>query len=51
MFIAGAVQVRVAVASGIANARELIEDIRAGRAQYDFVEVSLTLGGGLEWGV
>ena len=31
--------VKVAVASGIANARELIEDIKAGRASYDFVEV------------
>lgn len=31
--------VKVAVASGIANARELIEEIRTGRAQYDFVEV------------
>lgn len=27
------------MASGVANARELIEEIRAGRAQYDFVEV------------
>jgi len=34
-----AAAVKVAVASGIANARELIEEIKAGRAQYDFVEV------------
>jgi iron only hydrogenase large subunit-like protein len=37
--------VKVAVASGIANARELIEEIRAGRAQYDFVEVRQGGGG------
>lgn len=39
-----AVQVRVAVASGIASARELIEDIQAGRAQCDFVEASRFCG-------
>jgi hypothetical protein len=33
--------VRIAVASGIMNARQLVEDIRAGRAQYDFVEVMM----------
>jgi hypothetical protein len=33
--------VRVAVASGIANARDLLADIKAGRAQYDFVEVNI----------
>lgn len=37
--------VKVAVASGIANARELIEEIKAGRAQYDFVEVMSCPGG------
>jgi hypothetical protein len=31
--------VRVAVCSGVVNARKLVEDVRAGRAQYDFVEV------------
>lgn len=31
--------VKVAVASGIANARKLVEEVRAGRANYDFVEV------------
>lgn len=35
--------VRVAVASGIANAKHLIEKIRAGKAAYDFVEVSARL--------
>ena len=37
--------VRVAVASGLANARKLVEAIRAGEAQYDFVEVMSCPGG------
>lgn len=37
--------VRVAVASGIANARSLLKDIQAGKAQYDFVEVMSCPGG------
>ncbi len=37
--------VRVAVASGLANARKLVEAIRAGEAQYDFVEVMACPGG------
>jgi hypothetical protein len=32
--------VRVAVCSGVNNARKLVEDVRAGRANFDFVEVS-----------
>ena len=32
-------KLKVAVATGLANARELIEAIRAGEVQYDFVEV------------
>jgi hypothetical protein len=35
----------VAVASGIASARTLLEEIKAGRASYDFVEV------GVKWRV
>lgn len=31
--------VRVAVASGVANARRLVEEVKAGRARYDFIEV------------
>ncbi|KAF8060297.1 hndD [Scenedesmus sp. PABB004] len=38
-------QVRVAVASGVANARRLVEEVRAGRAHYDFVEVMSCPGG------
>jgi iron only hydrogenase large subunit-like protein len=31
--------VRVAVCSGVMNARKLVEEVRAGNAHYDFVEV------------
>ncbi len=37
--------VRVAVASGLANARKLVEAIRGGEVQYDFVEVMACPGG------
>ena len=39
-------QLRVAVASGIGNAQRLVEKMRAGEAQYDFVEVSKKDGKG-----
>ena len=39
------VPVRACVASGLANARAVVEDIRAGRAQYDFVEIMACPGG------
>jgi len=39
------IPVRVAVVSGLGNARRLIEDIKAGRAQYDLVEVMACPGG------
>jgi len=38
-------QVRAAVTSGLANTRELIEDIKSGRADYDFVEIMACPGG------
>ncbi len=41
----GGVTLRVAVANGLGNARELIERIRSGEAQYDFVEVMACPGG------
>ena len=41
----GGVPVRACVASGLANARTVVEDIRAGRAQYDFVEIMACPGG------
>ena len=42
--IAG-VPVRACVASGLANARRVAEDIRSGKAQYDFVEIMACPGG------
>ena len=42
--IAG-VPVRACVASGLANARQVVEDIRNGRVQYDFVEIMACPGG------
>ncbi|MCQ2567473.1 MAG: [FeFe] hydrogenase, group A [Mogibacterium sp.] len=44
-FRAGDIDVRVAVASGLANARELLEKIKAGEVEYDFVEVMACPGG------
>jgi len=36
---------RAAVVNGLANARELIENIKSGKARYDFVEVMACPGG------
>jgi NADP-reducing hydrogenase subunit HndD len=41
----GDLNVRVAVVSGLANARKLLDDIRAGKAEYDFIEVMACPGG------
>lgn len=38
-------KVRVAVASGLGNARKLIESVRSGKVQYDFVEIMACPGG------
>lgn len=38
-------QVRACVASGLANARKVVEDIRSGKSQYDFVEIMACPGG------
>ena len=43
--IPGAGDVRVAVTSGLANTRRLIEAIKSGEAEYDFVEVMACPGG------
>ena len=43
--IPGAGDVRICVVSGLKNARLLLKDIRAGRAEYDFVEVMACPGG------
>ena len=37
--------VRACVASGLQNARKVVEDIRSGKAQYDFVEIMACPGG------
>ena len=42
--IAG-IPVRACVASGLANARKVVEDIRSGKSQYDFVEIMACPGG------
>ena len=39
------IPVRCAVVSGLGNARKLIEQLKAGRAHYDFVEVMACPGG------
>ncbi|MBQ4150913.1 MAG: iron hydrogenase small subunit [Clostridia bacterium] len=36
---------RAAVVSGLANTRELIENVKSGKAQYDFIEVMACPGG------
>jgi len=41
----GGAPVRACVASGLANARKVVEDIVAGRAHYDFVEIMACPGG------
>ena len=43
--VPGAGDVRVAVVSGLMNTRKLLNDIKAGRADYDFVEVMACPGG------
>ena len=42
--IAG-IPVRACVSSGLANARKVVEEIRSGRSQYDFVEIMACPGG------
>ncbi len=39
------IKIRTAVASGLGNARKLIEAVRNGRAEYDFVEIMACPGG------
>ncbi len=44
-YTVGGMEVNVAVASGLANARKLLEDIQAGRKNYHFVEIMACPGG------
>jgi NADP-reducing hydrogenase subunit HndD len=41
----GGMQVKAAVANGLGNARKLLDSIKAGEAQYDFVEIMACPGG------
>ena len=45
-FDVNGIPVRVAVASGLGNTRKLMEAIRAGEVEYDFVEIMACPGGG-----
>ena len=38
-------EVRACVASGLANARQVVEDVRSGKTRYDFVEIMACPGG------
>ncbi|MDR1093422.1 MAG: [FeFe] hydrogenase, group A [Clostridiales bacterium] len=42
---AGGREIRVCAASGIANAKAVLEDVKAGKARYDFIEVMTCPGG------
>ena len=44
-YTAGGITVKVAVASGLANARALLEKVRAGEADYQFIEIMACPGG------
>jgi NADP-reducing hydrogenase subunit HndD len=44
-YTAGGVTVKVAVASGLANARALLEKVQAGEADYQFIEIMACPGG------
>ena len=41
----GDIKIRTAVVSGLKNARKLLDDIKAGKNQYDFIEVMSCQGG------
>ena len=49
-YTVGDVTVRVAVASGTANARELLNRVKSGEAQYDFIEIMGCPGGCINGG-
>ena len=44
-YTAGGLTVKVAVASGLANARKLMDKVRAGEADYQFIEIMACPGG------
>lgn len=49
-YVVGKATVRVAVASGLGNARRLIEDIKSGAKNYTFVEIMACPGGCINGG-
>ncbi|MBP1567045.1 MAG: (2Fe-2S)-binding protein [Oscillospiraceae bacterium] len=49
-YTVGGVTVKVAVASGLANAREIIEEIKKGERDYQFVEIMACPGGCINGG-
>ena len=49
-YTVGKVTVKVAVASGLANARKLLEDIKSGEKDYTFVEIMACPGGCINGG-
>ena len=44
-FAVNDIKLRVAVASGLGNARKLLDAVRAGKVQYDFIEIMACPGG------
>ena len=49
-YTVGDITVRVAVASGLANARELLNSVQSGEKQYDFIEIMACPGGCINGG-
>lgn len=49
-YTVGGKTVKVAVASGLGNARKILEDIKSGKAQYNFVEIMACPGGCINGG-
>ncbi|MEG2451245.1 MAG: iron hydrogenase small subunit, partial [Clostridia bacterium] len=41
----GGIEVKVAVVSGLGNARKIMEDVKAGKADYQFIEIMSCPGG------
>ncbi len=49
-YVVGGIEVKVAVVSGLANAKELLTDIREGKRSYHFVEIMACPGGCINGG-
>ncbi len=44
-YLVAGIEVKVAVASGLANARKIVEQIKSGEKKYDFIEIMACPGG------